>query len=103
MDVQKHINTTIHLSNQCKVLKALAKSMPRQAIAMFDRNKRKYEQPKENGGDFHVLMAHAVSMSIKLAKANKNKHQKHTKQGIETTLTLKRRVVKISILGSRKL
>jgi len=48
-------------------------------------------------------MAHAVSMSIKLAKANKNKHQKHTKQGIETTLTLKRRVVKISILGSRKL
>ena len=85
------------------MLKALAESMPRQATAMFDRNKRKNEQPKENGGDFHVLMAHAVSMSIKLAKATKNKHQKHTKQGIETTLTLKRRVVKISILGSRKL
>jgi len=43
MDVQKHINTTIHLSNQCKVLKALAKSMPRQATAVFDRNKRKNE------------------------------------------------------------
>ena len=110
----KSNNTTTHLSNECKVLKALAESMPRQATAVFDRNKRKNEQPKENSGDIHVPMAHAVSVSIKLAKANKKQtpktHQtrnrnnsdseeessKNFDPGFEKTLTLKKRLVKIS-------
>jgi len=55
-------------------------NMQQQTIAVFDRSKRKDENPKKNNGDFHVLMAQADSVSKSLQKRSKNKLQKHTRK-----------------------